>query len=194
MNVHFAIVLGVLAMIGVPSSFAQPSDDLKRKFDQADQKIIRLPPSAFPQLPGNILQELQRRGCTIPQSTRKPQNVVIGNFDRTPGQLDWAILCSVNRVSSILVFFNGSEKNVHEVARAADRDYLVRNMADQIVYSRGIYPVGKDFIKGHDSAYSDPKPPTFDHQGIEDALHGKAPVIVTYYFYQGNWLKLTGAD
>jgi hypothetical protein len=193
MNVHFTIVLGALAVMGVGPSFAQLPDDLKRKFDQADQKILRLPPSAFPQIPGNIVRELKRRGCTIPQSTRKPQNVVVGDFTRL-GQQDWAILCSVNRVSSILVFFNGSEKNVHEVARAADRNYLVRDMANQIGYSRGIYTVGKDFIKGHDTASLRPEPPKFDHQGIQDSLLGKAPVIVTHYFYQGNWLKLTGAD
>ena len=89
-------------------------------------------------------------------------------------------------------FLNGSEKNVHEIAKAADRNYLVRDMANQIVYSRGIYTVGKDFIKGHDRAGQ--KPPTFDHQGIQDAFIGKSSVIVTYYFYQGNWLQLTGAD
>ena len=38
MNVHFKIVLVVLAVIGVGLSFAQLSDDFKRKFDQADQK------------------------------------------------------------------------------------------------------------------------------------------------------------
>src|SRR5260370_29692520 len=108
--------------MGVGLSFAQLSDDLKRKFDQADQRIVRLPPSAFPQLPGNIVHELQRRGCTIPQEayTKKPHNVIRGNFSHV-GQTDWAVLCSVNRVSSVPVFFNGSEKNVQEIAKVEDR-------------------------------------------------------------------------
>jgi len=186
-TVHFTLALAGLAML-VNQSFAQRPEE-KRKFDQADEKILRLSVSAFPQLPKNIVRDLRRRGCSIPQSTRKPQNVVVGDFART-GQQDWAVLCSVNRVSSILVFFNGSEKNVHEIAKMKDRNYLERNTANQIVYSRGIYTVGKDSIKGHDKA--GPMPRTFDHQGIEDAFIGKASV--THYLYNGNWLKLTGAD
>ena len=29
--------------------------------------IVRLPPTAFPELPANLVQDLQRRQCTIPQ-------------------------------------------------------------------------------------------------------------------------------
>jgi len=193
MNVHVTIVLTSLAVIGIGPSFAQLPGDLKRKFDQADQKIVRLPPSAFPELPGNIVHELQRRGCTIPQEayTKKPHNVIRGNFAR-PGQPDWAVLCSVNRASSILVFFNGSDKNVQEIARMEDRIFLQGISADQIGFSRGIRPVGKDFIMRHFKAYSGPTPPQIDHQGIDDAFIAKASV--TWYFDQGNWLKLTGAD
>ena len=57
-----AIILSGLAML-VSQAFAQLHDDLQRKFDQADQKIVRLPPSAFPELPENIVRELQRRDC-----------------------------------------------------------------------------------------------------------------------------------
>jgi hypothetical protein len=193
MKVHFTIVLVELAVIGVGQSFAQLPEDLKRQFDQADQKILRLPPSAFPELPGKIVQELQRRGCTVPQEafTKKPHNVVRGDFARS-GQLDWVILCSLNRVSSILVFFNGSERNVQEIAKMEDRIFLQGITADQIGFSRGIRPVGKDFIVGHYKAYGGPKPPTIDHQGIDDAFIEKASV--TWYFDGRNWLKLTGAD
>ncbi|SRR5213593_1864990 len=41
--------------------------------------IVQLPPTAFPELPTNLVQELQRRGCTIPQeaySKTKPNNVI----------------------------------------------------------------------------------------------------------------------
>jgi hypothetical protein len=189
----FQIALGAAAVMAVGPSFAQLSEDLKRKFDQADQKIVRLPPSAFPELPSNIVRELQRRGCTIPQEayTNKPHNVIHGNFAR-PGQLDWAVLCSVNRISSILVFFNGSEKNVQEIASTEDRSYLQGISADQIGFSRGIRPVGKDFIMRHFRAYGVPTPPQIDHQGIDDAFIEKASV--TWYFDGGNWLRLTGAD
>lgn len=82
-------------------------------------------------------RELQRRGCTIQQEsyTKRANNVIRGNFAR-PGQLDWAVLCSINRVSSILVFFNGSEKDVQEIARMEDRTFLQGISADNRLFER----------------------------------------------------------
>ena len=70
-----------------------------------------------------MVHELQRRGCTIPQTafTKKPHNVIRGEFAK-PGQTDWALLCSIKGVSTILVFWNGSEKNPAEIAKMEDRD------------------------------------------------------------------------
>jgi hypothetical protein len=172
---------------------AQLPDDLKEKFDRADRQVVRLLPKAFPQLPGNIVRELERRGCTIPQETftKKPHNVIRGEFAR-PGQMDWALLCSVNRVSTILIFWNGSEKNAAESATMEDRIFLQGVTPDRIGFSRGITPVGKDFIARHYQAYGGPKPPDIDHQGIDDAFIEKAST--THYFYKGKWLELTGAD
>jgi hypothetical protein len=172
---------------------AQLPDDLKRKFDEADRRIVRLSPTAFPALPGNVVRQLQRRGCTIPQEsfTKKPNNVIRGEFAR-PGQTDWAVLCSVNGVSSVLVFWNGSERNPAAVAPMEDRIFLQGITADQIGFSRGISPVAKNFIMRHYQAYGGSKPPPIDHQGIDDAFIEKASV--TWYFYGGKWLKLTGAD
>ncbi len=65
-------------------------------------------------------------------------------------------------------------------------------MPDKIGYSREITPVGKDFIIRHYIAYGGEKPPPIDDQGIDDAFLEKASV--TWYFYDGKWLKLTGAD
>ena len=205
MNIEATASLALLSITITPL-FAQLPDDLKRKFDQADQRIVRLSPSAFPELPSNVVRELQRRGCTIPQEafSKKQHNVVRGEFAR-PGQTDWAVLCSVNQtsrlssfwtdphyVSSILVFWSGSEKNPAEVAPMEDRNYLQGISADQIGFSRGIRPVGKEFIMRHYRAYGGATPPPIDHQGIDDAFIEKGSV--TWYFYQGNWLKLTGAD
>src|SRR6266571_7420509 len=87
--------------------FGQAPADLQEVFERADRQIVRLSPTAFPELPTNVLVELQRRGCTIPQVPMVAQNVIKGEFSK-PGQTDWAVLCSVNRVSSILIFWNGS--------------------------------------------------------------------------------------
>jgi hypothetical protein len=95
-------------------------------------------------------------------------------------------------VSTILVFWKSSEKNPAEIAAMEDRNYLQGITANEIGYSRGITPAGKDFIMRHYDAYGGPKPPPIDHQGIDDAFIEKASV--TLYFHGGKWLKLTGAD
>src|SRR5437773_8891389 len=110
-----------------------------------EAQITRLSPAAFPELPANLVQELQRRGCTIPQETfsKKRNNVIKGEFAK-PGQTDWAVLCSVKGVSTILVFWNGSEKNPASLASREDIGYVQFIGGDQWGYSRGIDAVGKD--------------------------------------------------
>jgi len=52
--------------------------------------------------------------------------------------------------------------------------------------------VGREYILSRYRAYGGPKPPTIDHQGIDDAFLEKASVV--HYFHAGKWRKLTGAD
>ena len=105
------------------TSRAQSPVELQRRFERADRETVWLSPDAFPELPKNLVLELQERGCAIPQSfpAQKPQNVIRGQLAR-PGQFDWAVLCSRNRVSSILVFWKGAEKNPAEIAGAGPAD------------------------------------------------------------------------
>jgi hypothetical protein len=181
------------AVVIAPASFAQPPDDLQRQFDEADRRIVRLQPAAFSQLPRNVVRELQRRGCTIPQTgfTKEPHNVIWGEFAKS-GQIDWAVLCSIKGVSTILIFWNGSANSPAELAQMEDRIFLQETVPGQISFSRGIGGVGKDFIIRHYDAYGGTKPPPIDHLGIEDSFVEKASVV--WFFYSGKWLKLTGAD
>lgn len=183
----------LLASVATIPVFAQLPADLQHQFDQAERRIVRLQPAAFPELPRNVVRELQRRGCTIPQTaySKKPHNVISSEFVK-PGQRDWAVLCSVKGVSTILVFWNGSEKNPAEIATLEDRTFLQGISPDKIGYSRELNPVGKDFIMRHYDAYGGTKPPPIDHQGIDDAFVEKGSSV--WYFYHGKWLKLTGAD
>jgi hypothetical protein len=183
----------LFALVIAPASSAQPAVDLQQQFDVAERRIVRLPPTAFPELPGNVVRKLEHRGCSIPQTayTKGPHNVIRGEFSK-PGQTDWAVLCSVKGASTILVFWNGSAKNPAELAQMEDRIYLQGITPEQIGFSRGISAVGKDFIMRHYDAYGGPQPPPIDHQGIDDAFIEKASVV--WYFYAGKWLKLTGAD
>ena len=147
----------------------------------------------FPELPENLEAALRRRGCTIPQVPMIDgrHNVIRGEFLK-PGQTDWAVLCSVGRVSSILVFWNGSETSLAEIAKRKDLDRLQGWVGDKIVFSSAIAPVGREYILEHYRAYGGEKPPAIDHQGIDDMFYGKGSEVL--YFYRGRWLHLTGAD
>jgi hypothetical protein len=164
--------------------------------EKADREVTRLPPGDFPQLPPAIRHELSRRGCTIPQPSGEKirRNVIKGAFTQ-PGQLDWAVLCSVHQTSAILVFPNASTTRIFELARREDKNELQELRPDGgpvLGYSRQIDPVGRHFILERYRAYGGPKPPPIDHQGINDAFIGKASEV--YYFHRGRWRKLTGGD
>jgi hypothetical protein len=182
-------------LVFLPSGtvLSQPSQEPMGKFREADSQVTRLGPSAFPELPMNIRRELERRGCTIPQlwEDKKPHNVIKGEFIRR-GQIDWAVLCSLNRISSILIFRNASEQNPSELAREADIEKLQGVGGDVIGYTRAISSVGKQFILDHHRSYGGPKLPPIEHQGINDAFVGKTSVV--HYFRAGSWLQLTGED
>ena len=136
-----------------------------------EAQITRLSPAVFPELPANLVQELQRRGCTVPQETysKGRNNVIKGEFAK-PGQADWAVLCSVKGISTILVFWNGSESNPASLVPVEDKFFAQSYGRGQFGYVRGI----------------------IDHQGVGDVFIEKASVV--WYFYQGQWLKLTGGD
>ena len=164
------------------------------KREIADSATVRLPPTAFPQLPESIVRHLQRRGCTVPQTylSAEPHNVISGEFARR-GQTDRAVLCSRNGESSILVFWRGSTKSVSEVARSPDRHFLQTiTGGGKVGFSRIIETVGSDYILKHYKAYGGRKPPPTYHQGINDAYAEKASTVL--YYYRGSWLELQGAD
>jgi hypothetical protein len=155
--------------------------------------IERLAPAAFTDLPAPVIQELERRGCTIPQVDfpAKPSNVVRGRFTN-PTQVDIAVLCSVEGISSILVFRNSSVADVGVLAPAPDAGYLQGVGVGRIGYSRGIGIATAENIQSYYEAYGSLKPPPLDHEGINDAFVEKASTV--WYWHEGKWLELQGAD
>ena len=179
----FVAVMAIIA--GLWSGGAQD-------WDKADLATRRSPPSAFPELPASIQKDLTRRGCTIPQpDDATDANVIKGRF-ASARQTDWAVLCSIRRISSILVFRNESPSLVAELAAQPDRGSL-RVIVDGVIgYSRVLGVADADFIRVHYQRYGGTKPPPLDHDGIEDAALESASVV--WYWYRGHWLELTGAN
>ena len=180
MKLGATLSLVLLALVFTPC-FGQTPGNLpsERKYP-----IVRLPPTAFSELPKNLVTELERRGCTVPQTFPPDQrsNVIRGSFAKA-GQTDWAVFCSMKGSTSLLVFWNDSAANSVELGKNPDDtnrlfDWFIR-------------PVGRKFIVAHYRACGGPKPPPIDHQGIESA--GESASVVLYY-YRGKWLTLQGAD
>lgn len=178
------LVLLAAILLAVPTT---------QDWDEANRNTRRLLPSAFTELPASIQKELTRRGCTVPQpySATRPENVISGRFT-SPMRKDWAILCSIRRASSILVFRGGSPSVVVELAREPDRDRLQGIGGGAIGYSRAIGVASPDVIRTHYERYRGPKPPPLDHDGIDDAFIEKASVV--WYWRRGRWLELTGSN
>ena len=184
-------VVGGLA-VGSSIQFTHAGEANSRDWDTADRETQRLAPSAFPDLPEPVARELSARGCLVPQAwyPETPHNVISGAFQR-PGQIDWAVLCSVERRSVILVFWNGSAERVEEVPRSAgaDRNWLQGISGERIGFSRLIRAVGKNDIHDHNGG---PDLPPIDHEGIDDAFIEKASSV--NYWQDGRWLELPGTD
>ncbi len=162
-------------------------------WDRADRETVRLQPSAFDDLPLAIQDELTRRSCTIPQiwHTADLTNVVRGRFTRAD-RLDVAVLCSRDRVSSILVFQGESSMVLAELASLPDRGQLQGVGGGEIGFSRALGVASPDYITVHYERYGGPTPPPLDHDGINDIFVEKASRV--WYWHEGRWLQLTGAD
>jgi hypothetical protein len=171
----------------------QPEPAAQHEWSQAERAVKRLPPSAFPDLPVEVVEQLEARGCMIPQVSEmpKPHNVIRGQFARK-GQTDWAVLCSKDGQSSILVFWGKPCRCPTELALTDDKKFLQNIEGKRIGYSRYITAVDQDFILEHYKAYGGLKPPPLEHEGIEDGVVEKGSLV--HYCYRGQWLALTGVD
>jgi hypothetical protein len=105
MNTDNKKILAAIALVGAVSVLLLAAPKQEYDWDKAEKEIRRFKPSEFKSLPEAVVKELEQMGCTIPQSDveTEPHNVIRGEFARK-GQVDWAVLCSKEGKSSVLVF------------------------------------------------------------------------------------------
>ena len=168
----------------------------------ADSMTLRLPPSRF-NLPDSIISYLETNGYTIPQIwfEKKTHNVISGSFSKA-GQRDWAVLASKNRISSIMIFWNGSVHDITELEKMTDESFLQVVAKDSIGFSRYISTADTATILGYQRMWKnyaeeyggdyDIDISIIDHDGIEEAFVEKASGI--HYLHNKNWLRFSGAD
>lgn len=164
-----------------------PSDD---RWRTAERNIVRLPLSAFPDLPAAFVRELS--GCTVPQTyvINKPHNVVHGSF-AAKGQTDYAVLCSRNGSSEIRIWWGGPVRCPSLMLQADDRSYLQGIGHDSIGYSRAITTTNARVLS-EDEAGGRERREVLEHDAIEDFFTEKGSSI--WICRSGAWVALLGAD
>jgi hypothetical protein len=162
----------------------------------AAERIVRLSPVSFRELPLAVRHELESRGCRIPQlgpafgSHRT--NVVSGHFTR-PRQSDWAVLCSRGDRSQVLLFWGGQADRVEAWEPEPDAASLQSMGPEGIQYSRYLAVADSAAIATYAREYGGPLPPgPITHDGLEVGFAGKGSEI--RYWHEGRWYGLQGAD
>jgi hypothetical protein len=152
-------------------------------------RIRRLPVAAFPELPGAVRVVLEQRHCTVPQTyeARRPENVIHGEF-LEKGSRDWAVLCSHDGTSAILVFRSNALALPIELESDKDIDRLESRLNGTLGFAWGLdiaKPVNMQRISGGKAAM-------FDHDGIQVSIVEKSSRI--HYFRDGSWVEFDGME
>ncbi|HEY6970049.1 MAG TPA: hypothetical protein VJA94_12655 [Candidatus Angelobacter sp.] len=185
----------IVISIGLISTL-QPWTNTKAQLTDEDwrraaEAVVRLNPGAVPGLPSELRAALESRGCTIPQpydAKGHVKNVIKGEFT-SAGEADWAVLCSRQKRSAILLFRSGSRR-VAEFAERSDSQFLqVIGPGNEIGYTRLLTTATPKTIRQHLS-YGTAL--AIEHAGIEDNFIGKASLV--WYQSNGKWIQVAATD
>ncbi|HEX4536144.1 MAG TPA: hypothetical protein VH140_04270 [Candidatus Acidoferrum sp.] len=174
-----------------------------------DTAIRKLQPADVAELPPVFVEKLNARGCGIPQfgevgragatagdpaqaggpaTANEPTNIIHGEFARH-GQEDWAVLCSKDGSSTIVIFWGKTTECPASLARLEDAHYLKRGKDKKVRYSRSIRALGKSEL-GDRASIAGLK--DFSHQGIDDRFVGKSSAF--FYCSGGKWKIFPAKD
>ena len=152
-------------------------------------RIRRLPIAAFPDLPEAVRGVMEERHCTVPQTyeARRPENVIHGDF-LEKGSRDWAVLCSHDGTSEILVFRSNALALPIELDSKKDIDRLQARLNGTLGFAWGL-----DIAKaGNMQRIAGGKAGMFDHDGIQVSIVEKSSRI--HYFRDGSWIEFDGME
>jgi hypothetical protein len=155
--------------------------------------IRHLPISSFPNLPPAIQQQLDLRGCLIPQTyeAHQPENVVHASLEQ-PGSSDWAVLCSAQGTVSLLVFFGSNSGKPFTLASAPETERLQTHDPSGVLgFNWGIDIASPGEVHDAQLGMLHP-PPRLDHDALADTLVDRHTI---YHFYlKSAWIVLEIRD
>ncbi len=192
----FAIAMVLAATAPAAAQNSQPGAFKATQLDESGHVTVdghvtpylirHLPAISFPELPAAVQDELDRRGCLIPQTyeAHHPENVIHGSFERS-GSSDWAVLCSHAGTVSLLVFFSGAPESPAVLAGAPEtRRLQTSDAAGDLGFNWGIDPASPEQVR-EKQVGMEPRPPRLDHDCIADSVIEHRTVY--HYFSKGGW-------
>lgn len=150
-------------------------------------KIRLLPVSSFPDLPAEVAVQLERMRCMIPQTfeAQQPENVIQGAF-RSATSHDWAVLCSVDRRTTLYVFFAGHYDSPEPLRSQSDTLWLGAEPGGSVYGSAWGIAVRTAADLRASRVWREAE--QFDHDGIEDARLEHSAAV--HYWHTGKWIAL----
>ena len=150
-------------------------------------------PLSLPELPAEIASSLEQSGCLIPRAHSGHSNVVVGEF-ATAGQQDIVVICSVDGVTRIEVFWGGDASCPDLQDDSPDWGLLYQEAEWE--YYRAISIADPAHIRQYYDKYPEECPaddlPPLDHDSLEDIIVEKGSSNL--YCHEGRWLYLCGGD
>ena len=154
-------------------------------------RIRHLPVSSYPAIPARIADQLNQRGCLIPQTyeAHAPENVVHASL-QAPGSSDWAVLCSAQGTVTLLVFF--AEIPVQVLATAPETERLqTHDATGTLGFNWGIDPAAP--VRVHEAQSSlDHRPALLDHDALADSVIDHRTIY--HYYSKSVWTLLPMPD
>ena len=185
----FACSHGVQLRAQNPTTEQVESGQLDYAGKTMNYRIRRLPVSAFPELPAAVRTTLEGRACMVPQTyeARRPENVVHGELWQK-GSLDWAVLCSRDGSTSLLVFRSNALALPIELESGKDIDRLQARLNGTLGFAWGLDIAVPATVRRLVGSKTGP----IDHDGIQMSIVEKSSEI--HYYQNGRWLEFDGLE
>ena len=150
-------------------------------------RIRLLPVSSFPDLPAEVAAQLERMRCMVPQTfeAQQPENVIQGAF-QAPESRDWAVLCSLDRRTTLYVFFAGHYDSPEPLRSQSDTLWLGAEPGSNIYGSA--WGIAVRSAAGLRESREWRAAAHFDHDAIEDARLERSATV--HYWDRGKWIAL----
>jgi hypothetical protein len=183
----------LLSTQSLPSAQLDESGQIAVAGRSIPYRIRRLPVSSFPDLPAAFQEQLNRRGCLIPQTyeAHEPENVVHASLEQ-PGSSDWAVLCSAQGTVSLLVFFASEPTEVQALATSPEIQRLQTHDSSGVLgFNWGIDPASPERIREAQTGL-EPRPAHLDHDALADSIVDRRTI---YHFYlKSAWILVEMPD